>query len=93
MPGRKRRPGTFPLVRDYRAANEKVYVFPFYKKDRKSQVFIFDMKGKLIKTLPVEMEEKNPLDFYPFAVENDKLYQVIENIDNESWELRITDIK
>ncbi|MCX6580499.1 MAG: hypothetical protein NT166_09970 [Candidatus Aminicenantes bacterium] len=83
----------FPLVRDYRVANEKVYVFPFNKKEGKSQVFIFDMKGKLLKTLPVEMIEKNPLDFYPFAVENDKLYQAIENIDGESWELRVTDIK
>ncbi|MCX6578599.1 MAG: hypothetical protein NT166_00265 [Candidatus Aminicenantes bacterium] len=83
----------FPPVRDYRVANEKVYVFPFNKKEGKSQVFIFDMKGKLLKTLPVEMIEKNPLDFYPFAVENDKLYQAIENIDGESWELRVTDIK
>jgi hypothetical protein len=39
------------------------------------------------------MAEKNPLDFYPFAVENDNLYQAIENIDGESWELRVTDIK
>lgn len=84
---------TFPLIRDYRVANEKIYVFPYCKKEKKDQVFIFDMKGKLMKTLPVEMEERNPLDFYPFTVGNDKLYQVIENMDGESWELRITDIK
>ncbi|MDQ1354167.1 MAG: hypothetical protein QG657_4476 [Acidobacteriota bacterium] len=84
---------TFPPVRDYRVANEKVYVFPYYKKAGKSQVYIFDLKGKLLKTVPVEMSEKNPLDFYPYAVENDKLYQAIEDIDNESWQLRVTDIK
>lgn len=84
---------TFPPVRDYRVANEKVYVFPYYKKEGKSQVFIFDLRGKLLKTVPVEMSEKDPLDFYPFAVENDRLYQAIEDIDNESWALRVTDIK
>lgn len=84
---------TFPPVRDYRVANEKVFVFPYYKKEGKFQVYIFDLKGKLLKILPVEMSEKNPLDFYPFAVENDKLYQAIEDSDNESWELRVMDIK
>jgi hypothetical protein len=83
----------FPPVRDYRAANEKVYVFPYIKKEGKFQVFIFDLKGKLLKTLPVEMAEKNPLEFYPFAVESNRLYQVIEDIDNESWQLRVADIK
>jgi hypothetical protein len=86
-------PEYFPLVRDYRVSNQKIYVFPFNKKGGKSQVFIFDMKGKLLKTMPVEMDEKNLLDFSPFAVENDKVYQVIENFDDESWSLRITDIK
>jgi hypothetical protein len=35
----------------------------------------------------------NLLELYPFTIKHDKIYQLIENEDEEVWELFILDIK
>jgi len=54
---------------------------------------VFDIKGKFLKKLFLPYKFMNPVDEYPIAVKSGKLYQLIENEDEEKWELHITVIK
>jgi hypothetical protein len=55
-----------------------------------SQWFIFDLKGKLLKKVQLPMKYQNALKHFPYAIHDDKFYQVVENIEEEQWELHIT---
>lgn len=82
-------PEYFPRIRIFHAADNKIYVVPYKKKQGKSELHIFDMKGKLLKTVLVELAEQNIFEFYPYAVSGGKIYQLVDNEDTEDWELRI----
>lgn len=83
----------FPFIWRMAAVDHKLYVLTFEKQGDKRNFYIFDLaqKGKFIKTvfLPVtQMDGEKP---YPFAIAPGKIYNMLENLDEESWELHITD--
>ena len=94
---------TFPAIQTFTVADEKIYVVTYKKKDLNSEVLVLDLKGKLLKTLYLPLF-KNDEVFYrsiennifrrknnsTFAINNGKLYQILENEDKETWELHIT---
>ncbi len=85
-------PEYFPLIRDFRVNNGKVYVFPF-KKDKEGRVvcYVYDAAGKLLKRGHCTLREKNPVEFFPFEIRDGKVYQLVEN-DDEEWGLKISAI-
>jgi hypothetical protein len=97
---------TFPAIQTFTVADGKIYVITYKKKDLNSEVLVLDLKGKLLKTLYLPLFKKDEV-FYrsiennifrrknnsTFAINNGKLYQILENEDEETWELHITDIK
>lgn len=57
---------------------------------------ILDLKGKLLKKVMISVAEMNPEFFYPYSTYEGKVYQLVENFDNEKeeiWELNVTDIE
>jgi hypothetical protein len=40
----------------------------------------------------VPLAEKDERLWYPYVIKNGKLYQLIENLDEEEWELHVTEI-
>jgi hypothetical protein len=62
------------------------------KKQGKNQLFIFDLKGKLLKQMDMPEVEETLFSFYPFAIQDGKLYRLVENQDEE-WELHLTEIE
>jgi outer membrane protein assembly factor BamB len=96
----------FPAIQTFTAADGKIYVVTYKKKHLNSEVLVLDLKGKLLKTVYLPLF-KNDAEFYrsiennifrrknnsTFAISEGKLYQILEDEDEETWELQVTDIK
>jgi hypothetical protein len=86
-------PGYFPPIRDLLAADKKIYVITFNSKEDKKECYIYDSAdGKFIKKAFIPLAEKNVQEFYPYTIKNGKVYQLMENFDEDEWELHVIDI-
>lgn len=83
----------FPIIRHFNVSGKTVYVMTYKKEGNKSEFYLFDFQGKLLKKTMVPVIEANVFEFYPLWIENGKLYQVIENENSEEWELHMEDIQ
>ncbi len=86
-------PSSYPLRKEYRVAQDRVYVISNKKKDTQYETFIYDFSGKLQKRMFLPLKDADPLELYPFAIHHNRIYQLIENDDEEIWQLHITEIK
>lgn len=84
-------PRCFPL-RSFRVDDGKIYVQTFKREKEKSEFYIFDLDGKLIRKVMAPIREAEFLVDYPFTIANGKIYHVTENEDTEEWELHIDNI-
>ena len=85
-------PDYYPAIRNYQVADGRVYVLTYKQVKGKSEWLKFDINGKFLKHLFINFKYINPLDEYPSVIKNEKLYQLVENLDTEEWELHITSI-
>jgi hypothetical protein len=83
----------FPPIRSFWCADGQIYVQTYLQKDEKYEFFVFDFNGKLLKRIFLPVAYMDGIDSYPTTIKNEKLYQLIENEDEEVWELHITEIK
>jgi len=79
-------PQYFPAVRAYNVADNKVYVLSYKKKDKKSEMYIYDLKGTYLSRVLLPLAEWDDILCYPYTIKDGTLYQLIENED-ETWEL------
>jgi hypothetical protein len=86
-------PDYFPAIKDFLIADDRIYVQTFKNREENGSKFIiFTIKGKFVKNQFLPVINNSPLDSYPFTIQEAKIYQLIENIDTEEWELHFTDI-
>jgi hypothetical protein len=85
-------PEVLPPLRQFRVADNRIYVLPYWKEKGKNCFYIFDMSGKFIKKVPVLLQERNILELFPYTIEKGKIYQPVEN-DDEEVELHIQPIE
>jgi len=85
-----------PIIRAYRVKDQKVYVISNKKKegtnDYESCVFSAT-DGTFLKNIYLPLEDNNILEPFPFDIDKGKIYQVVENEEQEEWELHVTLIK
>jgi hypothetical protein len=99
-------PDFFPAIQIFIVADEKIYVLTYKKEKDKSEFVILDLKGKLLKKVFLPFDQSDEWFHYSlakfasqasphptFTIKNGKLYQLIENQDEETWELHITGIE
>ena len=88
-------PAYYPGVKFFDVSDDKIYVFSHVKKAGRSELYICDLKGNLIKKIYINMPEMNPQDVFPIIkVRNGNIYQIIENEeDEEAIDLYITKIQ
>jgi len=79
----------FPAIMNLYTANEKIYVMTWKRKEQKTEFFIFDKKGQLIKKTFISLAFQNPIEPSPFTIRNDQIYQLVENEETDEWELHI----
>ena len=81
-------PEYFPAIQDFLIADNKIYVRTYLSEKGKDEYLILDLDGKLIKK--VFLPEAHHL-FY--AVKNNTFYYMIENEEDEEWELHAQKIE
>jgi hypothetical protein len=81
-------PAHFPGLRNFSIDKDKIVVLTFKRKNQESEFIIFDLNGKFLKKTMVPLQKKD-IYFYPYTIYTGKLYQLVEDEDNEKWELRI----
>jgi hypothetical protein len=86
-------PDFFPKIRFFFVENQKIYVFSWRKKENKSELYIYDLKGTPIRKALVPLVEQDIMLPYPTTIRNEKLYQVVENEETDEWELQVSEIK
>jgi hypothetical protein len=86
-------PDYFPAIRNFFVVDNKVYVISYEKKGDSSFCVVFNVKGELLKKAYIPYRFKNPVDEFPATFKDNKLFQLIENEDSETWELHITKLQ
>lgn len=86
-------PDSFPDVRDFYLNDKKIYILPYALKNGKKQFYVYDFHGRLQKKIEAQLEERNILDLFPYAIDNGYIYQLVENEDEEIWELHVKVLK
>jgi hypothetical protein len=84
-------PKHLPLLKTDRISDGKLYLITNSKKKKKYETLVYNLKGKLLGKTLLPLKEKDLLDVYPFTIHKGKLYQIIENQD-EDWELHVSSI-
>jgi hypothetical protein len=79
----------FPAVRYvvYDDTQKKIYAITGKKENKKTECFIFDHKGKFLKRALLELKSGK------YTFHQGKLYQLVENDENENCELHISEIE
>lgn len=85
-------PDYFPIIRNYNVSDQKIYIVTFKEDGEKREFYIYDFNGKLIKRTMLPLIELTAIEISPYTIKNNVLYQIIENEDDEEWELYITKI-
>ena len=83
----------FPAIQFFMIDNEKIYI-PTYRKQKEDyELFIYNTDGKFIKQVYFPLKYIDVLRPCPYTIKNGILYQLIENEENELWELHAIEIK
>ena len=80
-------PDYFPAYRSIRIADDKMYFVTFLSKNGKDETIVTDLKGNFLGKTVV------PSELWLFSISKDKLYYLVENEDEEMWELFGAEIK
>jgi len=83
----------FPVIQNFVVADNKVYVTTYLEKGDASEIFVFDTSGKFLKKVFLKVKLVDAIRPYPSAFKNDKLYQIFDNDENETWEIHATPVK
>jgi hypothetical protein len=85
-------PEHMPIFKDYRLADDKIYILSNFKKDGKFETFIYDFSGKLLKKTFIPLVESDMLTLYPFSIKDNKIFQLVMDEEEEEFKLHITEI-
>lgn len=80
----------FPPIRQFEVDDGKIYVITYKKVGNQTEVLVLDLQGNLVKKVMLPVYESNPEYLSPLSFHNGKIYQLVENEENEEWELHIT---
>jgi hypothetical protein len=86
-------PHYFPRVFIFFAESDTIYIMTWKKENNKIEFFTYDMTGKFLKRLMIPIYYETPVKPYPFTINKAKLYQIVENEEEEEWEFHMSDIK
>ncbi len=81
-------PKEWPAIASVFERDNIIYVSTFKSSDKtKYEFFLFDANGKFIHSMYIPLKFQTALQPYPMSIKNGNLYQLIENEDDEEWEL------
>jgi hypothetical protein len=83
----------FPALQGIYVDNQKIYILTHMKKEDNYEFFIYDINGKFLQRLFLPVKYMNVLMPNPTTIKDNTLYQLIENEEEENWELHEHPIK
>jgi hypothetical protein len=91
-------PKYYPPIQEMVLTGNKIYLQTYKLKDNQSEYVVMDLKGNIIKRVYLPRFENTPLmakllGAKRHTIYNDKLYYLLENEDEEEWELYMEDLK
>jgi hypothetical protein len=86
-------PETYPAISTLFVAEQKLIVLTHFTPENKKEAFFFGLDGTFLKRAMLPIVDRNPIDYFPFWIENGNLYQLIESEDEEEWELHVAPIE
>ena len=82
----------FPAIQVFQPFGNKLFVTTYNEKPGETEFVVFDGKGKYIETVWLPIVRQDIQSYLPFTISKDVLYRLIENEDEEEWELHIDEI-
>lgn len=83
-----------PAIAGMTVSDNRLYVITFIEDENENgECLIMDLKGKLLKRLFLPLKKSTPLLSYPYFIHEGSIHQIVENEEEEQWELHITAIK
>jgi len=86
-------PDFFPEIRAFYVVDDKIYILPYEWKDDALKFYVYKINGEFLAETYIHLAMKYSMQPFPFTIQNDKVYQLIENDTTEDWELHINDLK
>ncbi len=86
-------PDYFPIIAAFFVDNNVIYVLTWTKNPNEYGCSIFGIDGKFVKNVSIPIKFQDSLTPYPIAIHNGVLYQIVENDEDEMWELHASEIK
>ncbi len=86
-------PDYFPAIRAFFVDDGTIYVMTFKMENNANEFFTYDMSGKFKKRLLIPIQYETELQPYPITINKKKLYQIVENEEEEVWEFHMSKIE
>jgi hypothetical protein len=84
----------FPPIYRMNTDNGRIYVFSSTMKGDQRECVVMDHRGNEVKRLFLHLPERYGMDFYDiYTIKNNYFYRLVENEDEENWELHRTKIE
>lgn len=82
----------FPPIQDFVVNSGKIFVFTYEKKEGKTECFVLDLQGNEQKRVFLSLPEAATFGFLIYAIEKNRFYTFIENLEEEEWQLIMEEI-
>lgn len=86
-------PDYFPTIAAFFVDDGTIYVMTWKIENSINEFFTYDMNGKFKKHLMIPIQYETELQPYPITINKEKLYQIVENEEEEVWEFHMSEIK
>jgi len=84
-------PRYFP-ARFFKIADDKIYIPTYKKVDKKNEFVVYSIKGKLLEKIFLPLDDRSLILPYPYTINSNKIYQLVDNPETEEWQLHIIEI-
>ena len=81
-------PSYLPAIRYIYADNRMIYIQTYKMDAEKTEFYVLDLKGEIVKKVFLPIINKNIVETYPLSIYGGNLYQLVEN-DMEGWDLYV----
>jgi hypothetical protein len=86
-------PDYFPAISAFFVDDDTIYVMTWKIENSINEFFTYDMSGKFKKHLMIPIQYETELQPYPITINKEKLYQIVENEEEEVWEFHMSKIE
>ena len=84
----------YPPIQELAVDSDRIYIFTYKLKGANTECIIMDLKGNELKRIFVPYPQSYGMDFqFPSMVYNQNFYLLVENEDEEVWELHRYSLK